>query len=252
MATSDVFNQERISKISKIIPQFTKVAKVGDTVMMGLEGDPVFPYDGSNRPTATIESLTPNGNDVTIGLKMSDGTVKSVSMYSVAPTDVWEFTDKSFAQVMARERQAQEKRIVDARAEKPIEVVQKSSSNGDMRQEIASLRAELEAERKLTRNFHNTYIASLHELASDVCKIDNLTGGKNASFCKTFNNEYEKMQSRGELGVYRGAFEEEDEEGEERQQDEEEETKRGGEELDFFSESDNSMSDSEMLDSDYF
>ena len=66
--------------------------------------------------------------------------------------------------------------------------------------EIQKLRAELQAEKELVRNFHNTYIASLSELASDICKLDT---DHAANFCRTFKAEYEKMVSRPETS-YRG------------------------------------------------
>lgn len=204
----DVYNPDRIEKISKIMPQFNKVARAGDEVLLGLEGDPAFPFKASNRPTATIERVnhTEAGTEVT--LKMADGSTRHVSEYSIAPNEVWEYSDAAFASVMERERKANGDRMSASRAEQAIS---EPAFRGDnhLKREVAQLRAELQAERDLTQNFHNTYIASLHELAQDVCKLD--TTGKHANFCRTFNSEYRKMQSRAEEGVYRGTYGEDNE-----------------------------------------
>jgi hypothetical protein len=183
------------------MPQFAKVAEVGDTVMMGLEGDPANPWSNSAaRPMATIVDKSSHVDGTSVKLRMDDGTERSVNEYSIAPGDVWEFTDDTFANVMERERAAQ------ARAEEPI--VPDSAYRGDasvvneMRREIQNLKAELDSEKRLVRSFQNTYIMTMKELANDVMNLD--TRGDCASFCRTFSSEYDKMQARAEESIYRG------------------------------------------------
>lgn len=201
MPQANIYDQSRISKISKILPQFSEVARPGDTVMMGLEGDPAFPFSGRDRPKATIKAVNraESGIDVTLGFE--NGQTKVVNSYSIAPGEVWEYTDPSFANVMERERKAAEMRN---RSESQV-----YRGNSSLEEQVASLKAELAAEREHTRNFHNTYIASLHELANDVCKLD--TSGKLAPFCRTFNKEYEHMLNRSEEAVFRGQAEDDSE-----------------------------------------
>ena len=95
---------------------------------------------------------------------------------------------------MERERKNHEQEM--SRAENPV-VVNDVSYRG-LQNEIASLRSELQAERERTRDFHNTYIQSLFEVANDIKSLD-----KNGSckFCNTFKDEYIKMQSRSETTV---------------------------------------------------
>jgi len=194
-----VFDQDRVLKIGAIMPKFNEVAQPGDSVLMGLEGDPKFPYTASNRPSATIETITRNNTGTEIRLKLSNGTYKTVNEYSVGPADVWEYSDHAFQQVFERERnKVQPKQSHTSRSESALA----ESGSKSLQAQISQLRSELESERQMTRNFHTTYVASLHELASDVCKLD--TSGKHASFCRTFNNEYDKMQNRGEKSLYRG------------------------------------------------
>tara|TARA_B110001450_G_scaffold252416_1_gene274153 strand:- start:297 stop:1046 length:750 start_codon:yes stop_codon:yes gene_type:complete len=200
-SNESVYQPERISKISRIMPQFAKVAEVGDTVMMGLEGDPANPWtDSASRPMATIVDKASQVDGTSVKLRMDDGTERTVNEYSIAPGDVWEFTDVSFAKVMERERAAQ------ARAEEPI--VPDSAYRGDasivdeLRHEIQNLKAELDAEKRSVRSFQNTYIMTMKELANDVMKLD--TKGDCANFCRTFSSEYEKMRTRAEESIYRG------------------------------------------------
>lgn len=240
MAQAHVFEASRIDKISKIMPNFSKVAQVGDQVLMGLEGDPAFPYSYGNRPYGTVVEVYDVHGEPTLTLECSDGSRKSVNSYTISPTDVWEFTDQSFSNVLERER-VQQEALSNNRAESHFSD-EKYRGGQNLEDQVAQLRAELETERQLTRNFHNTYIASLHELANDVCKLD--TTGNHANFCRTFNDEYKKMQSRGEQSLYRGVRNREDDE--EEYEDEEEDFAQH--------DSENSLSDLEDFNgqSDYF
>jgi|MDTE01.1.fsa_nt_gb hypothetical protein len=194
----NVFDPERVSKISKIMPQFSDVAKVGDEVHMGLVGDPAFPYQDGARPVATVSSVEKHGENVQINLAMEDGTTKKVDKYTISPDGVWEFTDESFKNVLQREREAFEMRAEARMQPRKEEISYRGIDAANA--EIQKLRAELQAEKELVRNFHNTYIASLSELASDICKLDT---DHAANFCRTFKAEYEKMVSRPETS-YRG------------------------------------------------
>lgn len=239
-----VYDQDRVLKIGAIMPKFNQVAQIGDNVLMGLEGDPKFPYTNPNeRLSATIKDITRKSTGTEIQLKLSDGTSKTVNEYSIAPADVWEYSDQGFQKVFERERKkVQSENMRSSRAEATLA----EPGSKSLQAQIAQLRSELETERQMTRNFHTTYVASLHELASDVCKLD--TSGKHASFCRTFNEEYDKMQSRGEKSLYRGAGGEKVSYNEQNQQ----------QDLgDSFTESDeDSLSDAEELqnlnESDYF
>ena len=55
-------------------------------------------------------------------------------------------------------------------------------------------------------------IASMNEMANDICKLD--TSGKNTEFCQTLKGEYKKlMESRAEQSItedYRGIESESD------------------------------------------
>lgn len=183
------FNQDRVNKISQIMPQFAKVAQPGDTVLMGLEGDPIFPYEAEGkRPSATIRDVNHRTNDTLVTLQLDDGSQKEVSSMSLAADQVWEYDDTTFRNVIERQQGGS----------KPYRGVTNDNSEvSQLRAEVETLKMALEMERENTRNFHNTMIASMNEIASDVCKLD--TSGKNTEFCKVLKSEYNHMmQARAE------------------------------------------------------
>lgn len=183
------YNQDRVNKISQIMPQFSKVAKAGDTVLMGLEGDPLFPSKyGNSRPSATITRVEERENESFVHMQLSNGETKQVSSLSLSPEDVWEFDDHSFKNVL--ERQAgTSKDNVNYRGTSSSEMVQ-------LREEVNSLKELLDEERYSVKQFQNTVIASMNEMAADICKLD--TSGKNTEFCRTLSSEYTKMVNRAE------------------------------------------------------
>ena len=199
--SSAIYDQERVGKIGNIMPMFTQVAKVGDEVLMGLEGEPCFPYQDRDRPTAVIQSIEKAPNNTSISLKMADGTTKTVDKYNIAPDCVWEFSEKSFEKVMERERVAAEKRA-EAKI-KPVTTEYRGSTSGG---EVDMLRAELSAAQKKMQDFHNVYIATLNELVCDVCKLDT---SNTTEFCQVFKKQYEEMINRSE-SKFRGVGEDDD------------------------------------------
>lgn len=198
-----LYDSSRVEKIAKITPYFTQVARVGDSVHMGLQGDPMFPKQfEQNRPMATITGIDRREDGTQVTLTHSNGATQTVSEYTISPSEVWEFTDATFNKVLSRER--------DAAAKERAETTMAASYRGveDLSSEIDTLRAELAAERKLTRNFHNVYIATLNELTKDMRNIES---GVPTSFARTFNAEYEKMRAESGMlddnAMYRGADE---------------------------------------------
>lgn len=202
---SNVYDTDRIEKIARITPYFSSVAEVGDEVLMGLEGDPAFPQRfNTNRPVATVSNIEKGTDGHIITFTHRDGTEQTINSQTIAPTEVWEFTDRTFENVLNRERMRAEATMYD-----PPEAPEYRGSTDGLIEEIRRLRSELEAEKQLTRNFHNVYIETLNELTRDVVSLES---GGSTKFCKTFGNEYERM--RAESSMYRGAqsYEEEEEE----------------------------------------
>lgn len=199
--TNMIYDTSRINKISQIMPQFSKVAKPGDVVYMGLEGDPCFPESFKNeRPTATVKDVdVSNPEEIFVTLMRSDGKEQKVSSLTLRPTDVWEFTDQAFRGVLEREQENIKSSSPDVE-----EKIYKGSNS--LEQEIEELRAELAAEKTNTRNFQNTIIASMKEMAADILKLD---GEQNrCEFSKVLSMEYDKMTNRAEASVQENRSEE--------------------------------------------
>ena len=196
---SSLYDTERVKKISQIMPEFAKVARPGDEVYMGLQGDPCFPQEYlSERPTAIIDNVDlSNPEEAFVTLKTNRGEEKTISSLSLKPNDVWEFTDKAFRGVLDRENA-----LATSRAESMQTVSQPQNDENTLRQEIRELRAELTAERENSRNFQNTIIASMKEMANDILKID--ANQNRAEFSKVFSSEYTKMENRAEAAINRG------------------------------------------------
>lgn len=191
------FSHDRIDRISKIMPEFCNVAHIGDEVMLGLQGDPSFPFEMNARPTAKVAQVQTTESGPQVTLQLSDGREKTVNKYTIAPGDVFEYTDASFTNVLARVRAKQTS--IASPKETPM---YRGVDLADLREEITQLRSELHTERELTRSFHQIYLAGLKELTNDVCELD--PSGNNCKFCRTYALEYDKMQSRAEEGLYRG------------------------------------------------
>ena len=222
------YDSERVNKISQIMPQFAKVAQPGDTVLMGLEGDPLFPFK-EDRPSAEIMSIDNRQNDAIVSLKMNDGSIQQFSTMTLAADQVWEFDDNSFRNVMDRQQK------MNAPAEEQPEYRGKEDEISLLRAEVSELKDMLQFERQNQRNFHNTMIASMNEMAADICKLD--SKGENTEFCRVLNSEYTKLiESRAESELapaYRGSEDAEEKEDEEEEEEEEEED-FSADDTDFF------------------
>ena len=140
------YDADRISKISQIMPQFSDVARPGDRVLMGLEGDPLFPYSSESRPGATIMDVQKSGDEYLIDLQMGDGSTKHVSSLTLSPTETWEFTEDAFRGVL--DRQEPETQPSDYRG-----------NDNSVESEISQLRAELDTERQTTRDINNKLLS---------------------------------------------------------------------------------------------
>lgn len=206
---ASVYDQERLEKISKIVPTFSKIAQKGDVVYMGLEGDPAFPFSKQNRPSAVVHDVSSTNEGINVELKMPDGKIQSVSEYSIHPNQVWEFEDETFKNVLKRE---EAKVMQMSRSESQLDDPKYSK----LQDELAAVKQELAFEKNYTRDFHNTYINTLRELTNDILSLDS---NRQAKFSRTFRSEYDLLKSRSEESSYRGAEEEEDLSSEEEESD---------------------------------
>ena len=188
-----MYAPNRVEKIARIMPQFSEVAEVGDEVELGLKGDPLFPDSFKlERPLATISAVDHHSSGTVVTLTHANGTNQTIQPGSLSPDAVWEFTDNTFQNVLQREEQ------LASRAEEPV--MPEYRGVDDLRQEIAQLRMDLDAERATRLNFNNTYIETLKEMSHDII---GLSQGAEVTFANMFSQEYDRM--RGETSLYDAA-----------------------------------------------
>jgi len=198
MDPSEMYNAERIQKISEIMPRFNAHVQPGDNVLFGLQGDPCFPASFSHhRPSGVVQRVKSSGGsneNATIRVKMDNGQIKDIPFGSVNPEQVWEFSDLTFQKVL--------KRSIDANM--PDDPLQYRGTAGDtaaieqLRMEMQEMKDNMMAEREQSQNFNNALIATISEVATDVSS--QCTDG----FCHVFKTEYAKMMTKGE--TYPPAF----------------------------------------------
>jgi hypothetical protein len=188
---TQMYDAERLQKIGEIMPRFCSHVEVGDEIAFGLEGDPLFPDEfKSERPTGVVtkvKAMEDNGS--TIRVQMKNGSSIDVPPHSVDPQRVWEFTDETFQNVLKRsiEKNMPVEESPDYRGTEEPQVGELTK----LRSELNTMKDQFQREMEESKNFNNTLIATLHEMAADVCR----NNPDSAGFCSVFNDEYNKMMS---------------------------------------------------------
>jgi hypothetical protein len=194
------------------MPQFTKVAEKGDTILMGLEGDPLFPFKNKERLTGTITGIKHRENDSLVRINLSNGKTREYNSMSLAADEVWEFDDKTFKNVLERQQKSENNVNVKEYRGTASNQIEYKETIETMSKEISQLKSKLSHEEKQSKQFHNTVVASLNEMAKEICNLD--TSGKNTEFCRTLKSEYDTMNNtaneKKSSENYRGIVEQSD------------------------------------------
>ena len=178
--SSGIFAEERVANISEIMPKLSEHVRIGDRITLGLEGDPKFPYSGSNRPTGDVVKVSKKDDGlVDLDVKLSSGDTVKLAAGSIAADQIWEFTEDSFRNVLERSINAQKVSSSDNDIE--------SSYRGSLNEskEIVELRKALETQIKESNDFNQTVVKTLNEMAKDIINMN-----PNAKFCSVFASEY--------------------------------------------------------------
>lgn len=183
-----IFDEERIRKVATISTRFHRAADVGDEIAFGIMGDKEMPvtYRGSTRPTGTIVDIKNKGSEnATLKVKMNDsGRMKIVHPYGVDPSRIWEFSEKSWPNVLERSRPRPQTYRGSAETLKGDEIA-------TLRKEMSDMRTTFEKELAASRSFANALVASMGEVANEVS-----AASKDAKFCHAFKQEYKGMMER--------------------------------------------------------
>jgi len=181
---SEIFSEDRINNIGEIMPKLSDHVQVGDRIFRGLEGDPMFPYNESTRPEGEVINVTKKSNGlVDLDVKFEDG-VHTLSAGNIAGDQVWEFTEDAFRNVLERNIKSTTKSsdVSDSAAG------YRGSTNENP--EIVKLRTTLDNQINEMREFNQTIVKTLNEMAKDIVSLN-----PNAKFSSVFANEY-----RGAIG----------------------------------------------------
>lgn len=199
---SDIYDAERLQKISEIMPRFRSHAAVGDSIAFGLEGDPLYPYADGNRPTGTIvkvKSTSGQEDAATLRVKMSNGKNVDILPHSVdASRGVWEYTEKSFEDVLKRSIQ---QNMPSDNTPEYRGSTHDEDSFASLRSQLAKMKSAHEEEMLETRKFNNTLVATLNEMATELTQISPDENG----FCKVFTDEYTNMIGDTTAPAYRSS-----------------------------------------------
>lgn len=179
---------DRVSKIGRIMPEFTRAAAVGDEVTCGLRGDPLNPY-GANPPKGVVTKVHEHpvyGRTLTI--TKQDGTSFTCDKTTTAPNRVIEFTDASFRGVLAREQS----KYAGARAGG-------SSSEDSYRGSMASMQQQIADVAQKQQDFQNMFLRTVYELANDNVqnRMPSYAGSSRANgFSEMFVEKYRNSMER--------------------------------------------------------
>lgn len=175
---SGIFSEDRVNNISEIMPKLSEHVQVGDQILLGLEGDPNFPYEMSERPEGVVRNVSNTNGLVDLSVELNNGDLVKLSAGSIAPDQVWEFTEDSFRNVL--ERNIKVSSTVESAAT-PVDDLSAYRGSND----VSELKAMLETQIKENNEFNQTLVKTLNEIAKDVVSLN-----PEAKFCSVFASEY--------------------------------------------------------------
>jgi len=170
---ADVTSNDRLSRLSEIMPRFNQHVQVGDEVALGIEGDALFPYGGGGRPVMKVKSVqrsADDATDVSLVLEGEGGREVIVPRHTVDPSTVWEFTDRGFDAVIGRTVSA----ASATNAAQPRAAPQDS---------LAALSARVDE----MDGFKKKVVQTMNEMAKEVQMA---ARGEDCQFCKLFTDTY--------------------------------------------------------------
>ena len=144
-------------------------------------------YRGTQRPTGNITNIYNDGDEQIVEAEF-DGRTEKLSSSTLSAHKVWEFTEKGFKNVLAREEEKA------ARAEQPLSYRGAPSSNDELETKVARLESAL----KDMDLFKETCVATMKEIANEVHQMS-VKNGLEAKFCGTLTKRYDAlMESRSQ------------------------------------------------------
>lgn len=202
MSYAEVLETDRISQLSDIIPRFNQFVNEGDVIMMGIEGDPLYPFHEGERPMATVKRVDRDDQDPTnVSLLLDvDGVETTVPKNNIDPNLVWEFTEKSFQNVVERAMENSNDFVASSSSGASGALPQGNSdastmSMAEMAQRLNAYEtvfAQIANELDETRKFNTNVVRTFKQMSKDVLRLD--SDGE-CKFCQLFTDEYKENMS---------------------------------------------------------
>jgi hypothetical protein len=165
-----MYNSERVGKLSKIQPTFAENIQTNDQIMLGIEGDHLFPAKyRSSRPVLTVSHKVQNEQGWDVHAVAHDGHLHILKAGDISPTGCWEVTEKTFADMMSRK----EERYRSTKAQNSID------------ERLAVIEAKQAEEFSANESFRSAIVDGMAAMASEIDK-----GLPGATFSSMFAQEY--------------------------------------------------------------
>jgi hypothetical protein len=185
--SSKTYDPERVAKLAEIATKFTSHAMVGDEIVLGIAGDPEMParYRNGARPKGVITRIKNEGTEhATLRVHLDTGKTIDLAPHNISGERVWEFTDASWAKVLARNSEPAPKKNAAYRGS--------ASSSGDelssLREQLSSLSAKYDRDMAEAKEFNSALVDSIAQITGEVVQTN-----PNAKFSRVFQSEYKGM-----------------------------------------------------------
>lgn len=208
VSSKNLYEPNRLQNIGEIMPGLIQYAQVGDEIALGLVGDPMFPdsYRGS-RPTGVIKSIE-NVNDETIVRADINGEIMDLPSNTIGAYNTWEFTEKGFETVKAREE------LKASRAEEELVKQDYRGVTENLENRLKALEEAVQKIASTQTSFRSTVVSTIKEVASEVNNLSS-TQGLESKFCGTLVGKYNDLVKSRSESQFRGTKNEEFEHGSE-------------------------------------
>jgi hypothetical protein len=181
---TSMYDSDRVNRLAEISTKFTTAARVGDEIQFGIDGDKHMPakYRGTERPKGVITRIknegTPNAT-LRVQLEKSGRSI-DVHPFSIDGGRVWEYTDKGWNKVMAR----------NGLGDATYKGTAASNELTSLRQEMSAMSQKFESEMAAAKEFQSALVESIAAMTGEIVQTN-----PEAKYSSTFQREY-KGQSR--------------------------------------------------------
>lgn len=180
---SKLYDPDRVSRLAQISTRFHAHARVGDEVQLGIDGDDQMPakYRGAgNRPVGTIVGIKNEGTeDSTLRVQLTSGRNVTLLPHQLSGERVWEFTDRSWPNVLSRSQAGAQGDTAYRGA------ASKADDLSKLRQEMADMSQRFERELAEAKGFRGAIVESIASMTNEISQTN-----PDARFSRTFQEEY--------------------------------------------------------------